>query len=183
MPWKNKSEDERKDALIGSNAIVKKYYKLGFSSREKKFLEEIASSSSRFFNSISINSSADWLMNHNEIGQTFESFWRVFVIGDRKTESCLNNGGKNFRSRSAVPTRSFRQPPEKSPHQVVVGILPMGLFPGDEKKARAKASETHCNTFLIWLQTYCKAFFKGAKVRRASKEMNCFRSECIAQQP
>ena len=143
------SEDECRNALIGLSTAIKKMYNRTFTLRHRQF------HSSSFFRPIRCLCDADWVANCNEGGQTFESFWRNNVAV-----------GHNPDKRSARPQTSlgFRSPHTQAMtlpinSKKIIYIQPLGSFP---------PAPNICNQhpFMVWLQIYCEAFFKGAKVTK-----------------
>ena len=144
--WIAPSDSMCKEALLGSSTVLKKLYNKTFPIRHRKF------HTSQFFRPVQILNDADWLMNHEENGQTFESFWRHHVaLGnkapiDRPTRPQTAMG--HYRKHT-----SSKQPSGMK----IIYIQPLGNF-------RSPAKHSACHPFMIWLQTYCAAFFRLAKV-------------------
>ncbi|XP_078481242.1 archaemetzincin-2-like [Ciona intestinalis] len=164
MSWKKPSVTATKEALIGCNGSVKRNYKANFSPNERKFMERICNEDDKFFKPIKILGDADWLSNHEESGQTFESFWRSYANGELQA-TLQNDGGKPAATRpqTARASRPPRFAGSKRPtgKTKTICILQLGPFPGDEDK-ESKIDEP--NDFMVWLKTYCSAFFYSAKV-------------------
>jgi len=158
MPWKNKTEEERKVALIGAGRQARQSYFYGYTPAEKSFMQDLYKPRSRFFEAITIRNDCDWLVNHVEKGQTFETFWH-------KHGKNLLDPTSAVRERSRGNRRSSeRQGSNIIGHSTTVGILPIGFFPG---KQMSDLSLSSSNVFLHWLFTYCKAFFQNAEVSPA----------------
>ena len=144
-----------KEALIGSSNVLKKLYNKTFSPRHRQF------HTSQFFRSVQIMNDADWLLHHKESGQTFESFWRTNIA----------LGHASARDRPLRPVTALGHYRDRSTNSTtpsggvkVIYIQPLGHFP-------KKSEDFSSHPFIIWLQTYCHAFFYSAKV---SLHVHCY---------
>ena len=142
------TESKCREALIGSSNVLKKLYNKTFTLRHREFHK------SKFFRSVQITNEADWLLHHEESGQTFESFWRNNVALGSKIP-----GDRISRPLTALGHYQKRPPQVATPPSKVkiIYIQPLGNFP-------SKVKDLPYHPFIIWLQTYCIAFFYSAKV-------------------
>lgn len=141
----NPSEAVCNEALVGSSNALKKQYTKTFPSRQRQF------HTSPFFRPVRVLSDADWLLNHKETGQTFESFWRENVAVGFRTQA-----EKPHRPQTALGFRP-KQSDTIDQNSKLIYIQPIGKFP-----AAKQVGQFH--PFIIWLQTFSAAFFQNAEV-------------------
>ncbi|XP_076823221.1 archaemetzincin-2-like isoform X1 [Clavelina lepadiformis] len=146
--WVAPSPGERKDALIGCNNVVKKSFKANFTPIQRQFFE------SEFFQPITIQAEADWLLNHDEDGQTYESFWRSFMLGGQSVEV---GHRRPTRPQTVIGTRSSKSAITTPHKSKTICIVPLGSLPKTDECLGGKS-------FMVWLKSFCNMFFKKAKV-------------------
>ena len=94
--------------------------------------------SSHFFKEINNSDPSDWLLNHKEIGQSFDDFEsQCFARGIELSDTEM---GTKFKRKT-------------------IFILPLGAFPSDESRKKSAS-----NPLLSWLESYCAAFFNTSSV-------------------
>ena len=143
--FKAVSKESCEEALIGSSIGLKKQYNKTYCLRQRQF------HTSQFFRPVKIVSDADWLVNHNETGQTFESFWKDHVaMGHRPPAD------RPLRPQTALSFRPKQREKEEANSKLIY-LQPIGKFSSGEKVGNN-------DPFIIWLQTFSSAFFHSAEV-------------------